>query len=64
MSQKYTDVCDYSEGKLDNTHYNGVPSMYGKLCKKQQDQQPDYCWPGDVGDGGMHGEHRNEQKGP
>jgi hypothetical protein len=57
------EVKDYSEGRLDNTHYNGVPSMYGKMVKKQYDMQPKYCMPGEA-DGEMRGEHRNEQAGP
>lgn len=55
-------VEDYTE-KKDNTHYNGVESMYGKEVKSQSDMQPKYCEPGEAG-GGMRGAHRNEQKGP
>lgn len=63
MAYEKNGVCDYTEDKGANNHYNGVPSMYGKLVSEQQRQQPDYCWPGEAG-GGMRGEHRNEQKGP
>lgn len=56
-------VYDWSEEPLDNTHFCGVPSMYGRLCKQQYDMQPKYCEPGPVG-GEMEGEHRNVQKGP
>lgn len=53
---------DYTEQK-ENTHYNGVPSMYGKLVKEQCKMQPKYCEPGEAG-GGMRGEHSNKQVGP
>jgi hypothetical protein len=53
------EVKDYSEEHEDN-HYNGVPSMYGKLVNSQQREQPKYCEPGEAG-GGMRGEKRNEQ---
>ena len=56
-------VEDYTEDAIDNSHYRGVPSMYGKLCKQQYDEQPKYCEPGEVG-GEMQGEHRNVQAGP
>lgn len=56
-------VKDYSENKGENSHYNGVPSMYGKLVAEQNRMQPKYCEPGKAG-GGMEGEHRNTQKGP
>lgn len=56
------EVKDYTEGR-DNTHYNGVPSMYGKMVKKQCEMQPKYCMPGEA-NGEMHGEHRNVQEGP
>lgn len=55
-------VHDYSEEKQD-THYNGVPSMYGKMVNSQNKMQPKYCWPGEA-DGEMRGEHRNMQEGP
>jgi hypothetical protein len=60
-----SEVKDYSEEKED-THYNGVPSMYGKMVDKQNREQPRYCEPGEAGmdDGAMRGEHRNEQAGP
>jgi hypothetical protein len=57
-----SEVKDYTEAKQD-THYRGVPSMYGKLVNEQNRQQPKYSEPGEAG-GGMRGEHRNEQKGP
>lgn len=58
------DVKDYSSEKED-THFNGVPSMYGKIVNEQNREQPKYCWPGDVDpSGAMKGAHRNEQKGP
>lgn len=56
------EVKDYTEEREYN-HYNGVPSMYGKIVNQQCKQQPKYCWPGDAG-GEMRGEHSNEQKGP
>jgi hypothetical protein len=55
-------VKDYTEEKEYN-HYNGVPSMYGRLVDEQCREQPKYCEPGPAG-GGMQGEHRNEQAGP
>ena len=65
MSQKPSDVRDYSEEKEYN-HYNGVTSMYGKIVDQQCRMQPKYCWPGDAGanEGALVGEHRNVQKGP
>ncbi len=57
-----SEVKDYTEEKQDS-HYNGVPSMYGKLVNEQNRQQPKYCEPGEAG-GGMRGEKRNEQAGP
>ena len=56
-------VKDYSENKGENSHFNGVPSMYGRLVEEQNRMQPKYCEPGKAG-GGMEGEHRNTQKGP
>lgn len=46
-----------------NTHYNGVPSEYGRRVEQQNKMQPNYCDPGPA-DGGMRGEKRNEQAGP
>lgn len=64
MSQKPSDVKDYSDGPRDmDSHYNGVPSFYGKIVDEQQRMQPKYCWPGEAG-GEMEGEHRNTQVGP
>lgn len=57
------EVRDYTEHKDDNSHYNGVGSFYGRLCKSQYDMQPKYCMPGPA-DGEMEGEHRNTQMGP
>lgn len=56
------EVKDYSEER-EYTHYNGVPSMYGKIVNEQCREQPRYCEPGMPGDG-MEGEKRNEQAGP
>jgi len=59
------EVKDYtSEEKAEgNTHYNGVPSFYGKIVDEQNKMQPNYCEPGPAG-GGMQGAKSNEQKGP
>ncbi len=57
-----SEVKDYTEESQD-THYNGVPSMYGRLVNEQNRMQPKYCEPGEAG-GGMRGEKRNEQAGP
>ncbi len=59
------DVKDYTtaDGDMGNTHYNGVPSAYGKRVEMQNKQQPKYCEPGAAGDE-MMGEKRNEQAGP
>ena len=54
-------VKDYS-GEKGNSHYNGVPSMYGRLVSEQNRMQPRYCEPGEAG-GEMKGEKRNEQAG-
>lgn len=56
------EVKDYTEEKEYN-HYNGVPSMYGRLVDEQCKQQPKYCMPGEAG-GELQGEHRNMQEGP
>lgn len=57
-------VKDYSDApEKGNSHYNGVPSMYGKMAMEQLRAQPKYCEPGLAG-GGMKGAHRNTQKGP
>ena len=65
MSQIPSDVKDYSERKED-THFNGVPSMYGKLVDEQRKEQPKYCWVEDpnFATNGQEGEHRNTQVGP
>ena len=57
-----SEVHDYSEEKQD-THYNGVPSMYGRMVNKQNAEQPKYCEPGEPGED-MKGEHSNKQAGP
>jgi hypothetical protein len=46
-----------------NTHYNGVPSEFGRRVESQNKMQPKYCEPGEAG-GEMRGERRNEQAGP
>jgi hypothetical protein len=56
-----SDVKDYTQERVNN-HYNGVPSMYGKLVNEQQRMQPKYCEPGEAG-GEMRGEKRNVQRG-
>lgn len=59
-----SEVKDYSNNPGANSHYNGVPSMYGRLVAEQQKQQPKYRdEPGMYG-GGVKGEHTNKQKGP
>jgi len=59
------DIKDYttSDGDMENTHYNGVSSWYGRRVEEQNRMQPQYCEPGDPG-GEMEGEKRNEQAGP
>ncbi len=54
------DVEDYTSADSadGNTHYNGVPSSYGKRVEEQNRMQPKYCEPGMAGDG-MEGEKRN-----
>lgn len=60
-----SEVKDYttSDGDEGNTHYQGVPSGYGKRVEMQNKMQPKYCEPGEAGDD-MKGEKRNEQAGP
>ena len=60
-----SDVKDYtsSESASGNTHYNGVPSEYGRRVEQQNKMQPKYGEPGDAG-GEMRGEHSNKQAGP
>lgn len=53
-------MADYKH--VENTHYS-CNSMYGRLVKQQNAQQPKYSEPGPAG-GGMQGSHRNTQKGP
>ena len=62
MSQSPADVKDYSE-EHEYNHFNGVPSMYGKLVNEQCKMQPKYCWPGEA-NGVMTAEKRNTQVGP
>ncbi len=59
------EIKDYSEGKQDS-HFNGVGSMYGKLVNEQNKQQPKYSWPGEANfdNNPLEGEHRNVQVGP
>ena len=56
------EVKDYttSDGDEGNTHYQGVPSAYGKRVEMQNKMQPKYCMPGEAG-GDMRGEKCNEQ---
>jgi hypothetical protein len=65
MREERTGVVDYTtaDGDEGNTHYNGVPSSYGKRVEEQNRMQPQYCEPGEAG-GDMRGEKRNEQEGP
>ena len=59
-----SDVKDYtSPVDGNNTHYNGVPSEFGRRVESQNKMQPKYCEPGEAG-GEMRGERRNEQAGP
>jgi hypothetical protein len=60
-----SEVKDYTsaDGDMGNTHYNGVPSAYGKRVEQQNKMQPKYCMPGEAG-GEMRGEKRNEQAAP
>lgn len=60
-----SDVKDYTsdDSASGNTHYNGVPSAFGRRVESQNKMQPKYCEPGEAG-GDMKGEKRNEQKGP
>lgn len=60
-----SEVKDYTsgDGSEGNTHYNGVPSSYGKRVESQNKMQPKYCEPGEAGDE-MMGEKSNEQAGP
>ncbi len=59
------EVKDYTSGEKDegNTHYNGVPSFYGKIVAEQNSMQPQYCEPGPAG-GDMQGAKSNVQSGP
>lgn len=60
-----SDVKDYTTPVNDrgNTHYQGVPSDYGRRVEEQNRLQPDYCDPG-APDGKMHADKRNVQAGP
>jgi len=46
-----SEVKDYTsaDGDMGNTHYNGVPSAYGKRVEQQNKMQPKYCMPGEAG---------------
>jgi len=59
-----SEVKDYTTGDAEtgNTHFQGVPSAYGKSVAEQQKQQPKYCMPGECGDT-MKGEKSNKQAG-
>ncbi len=59
------EVKDYTSDVSDrgNTHYNGVPSDYGRRVLKQTEMQPKYCDPGAT-DGQMKAAKSNEQAGP
>lgn len=60
-----TGVKDYtsSDTASGNTHYNGVPSEFGRRVEQQNKMQPKYCMPGEAGEG-MEGSKRNMQAGP
>lgn len=60
-----SEVKDYTSDfeNTGNTHYEGVPSMYGRLVESQNKMQPKYCEPGEAG-GPMEGEKSNKQAGP
>jgi hypothetical protein len=64
-SKIMSDVKDYTtaDGEEGDSHYNGVPSAYGKRVEMQNKMQPKYCEPGEAGDE-MKGEKRNTQVGP
>lgn len=55
------DFTSGEDGKY--THYNGVPSFYGRIVDEQCREQPMYCDPGKPG-AAMKGAKRNEQRGP
>lgn len=57
-----SDIKDYTteDGNTGNTHYNGVPSEYGRRVDMQNKMQPKYCEPGKA-DGKMEGDKRNTQ---
>ncbi len=59
------DVKDYTsaDSESGNTHYNGVPSAFGKRVDQQNKMQPKYCMPGEAG-GEMTGAKSNTQAGP
>jgi hypothetical protein len=59
------EVIDYTHdaGFEGNSHYNGVPSQYGKRVEEENKMQPKYCEPGPAV-GEMRGEKRNIQAGP
>lgn len=58
-------VTDYTseEGFEGDTHYNGVPSWFGRHVEMENREQPRYCEPGEAG-GALRGEKRNVQSGP
>lgn len=55
-------VKDYTCKESCNSHYNGVPSMYGKNVAEQNRMIPDYCNPGKA-DGHMKAQKSNKQAG-
>jgi len=58
------DVKDYtSDVGVANTHYNGVPSSYGRRVENQYKLMPKNNEPGEA-TGEMRGEKSNEQAGP
>jgi len=60
-----SEVKDYTSDAAasGDTHYNGVPSAFGRRVEEQNKMQPKYCDPGQP-DGQMKGEKSNVQAGP
>lgn len=59
-----SNVKDYTcDGSKENSHYNGVPSMFGRMVDEQNRMQPKYSEPGES-TGKMQGDKRNSQVGP
>jgi hypothetical protein len=59
---KDRDYGRFDDAKADNSHYS-MPSFYGKIVREQYNEQPKYCWPGEIG-ADMKGSKSNEQVGP